>query len=99
MVKKVSSYIAQYPILRIAQSALHIISLADLFNQTPSQLLWEASSHTLQLMRKGCSYTYPPLSIARYSFIQLNGLEQCRVKKLAQGFNTGAQDSNPGPFS
>ena len=34
--KKVSSYIAQYPILRIAQSALHITSLADLFNQTPS---------------------------------------------------------------
>ena len=58
---KVSSYIVQYPILRIAQSALHITSLADLFNQTPSQLLWEASSHMLQLMREGCSYTYPPL--------------------------------------
>ena len=29
--KKVSSYIAQYPILRIAQSALHFTSLADLF--------------------------------------------------------------------
>ena len=50
--KKVRSYIAQYPILRIAQSALHITSLADLFNQTPSQLLWEASSHMLQLMRE-----------------------------------------------
>ena len=58
---KVRSYIAQYPILRIAQNAVHITSLADLFNQTPSQLLWEASSHTLQLMREGCSYTYPPL--------------------------------------
>ena len=50
----------------------------------------------LQLMREGCSYTYPQLSIARYSFIQLSELEQCRVKKLAQGFNTAAQDSNPG---
>ncbi|KAK2161145.1 hypothetical protein NP493_1599g00001 [Ridgeia piscesae] len=68
----VSSYIAQYPILRIAQSALHFTSLADLFTQTPSQLLWEASSHMLQLMREGCSYIYPPLSIARYSFIQLS---------------------------
>ena len=58
---KVSSYIAQYPILRTAQSALNITSLADLFNQTPSQLLWEASSHMLQLMREGSSYTYPPL--------------------------------------
>ena len=53
----------------------------------------------LQLMREGWSYTYPPLSIARYSFIQLSGLEQCRMKKLAQGFNTAAQDSNPGPLS
>ena len=34
-----------------------------------------------------------------YSFIQLSELEQCRVKKLAQGFNTAAQDSNLGPFS
>ena len=36
----------------------------------------------LQLMREGCSYTYPPLSIARYSFIQLSELEECRVKTL-----------------
>ena len=46
--KKVSSYIAQYPVLRTAQSALHFTSLTDLVNQTPSQLLWEASSHMLQ---------------------------------------------------
>ena len=78
---------------------LHFTSLTDLFNQTPSQLLWEASSHMLQLMHKGCSYTYPPLSTARYSFIQLSELEQCRVKKLAQSFNTVAQDSNPGSLS
>ena len=65
---KGSSYIAQYPILRTVQSALHFTSLTDLFTQTPSRLLWEASSHMLQLMREGCSYTYPPLSIARYSF-------------------------------
>ena len=36
---KVSSYIAQYPILKIVQSALHFTSLADLFNDTPSQLI------------------------------------------------------------
>ena len=53
----------------------------------------------LRLMREGCSYTNPPLSIARYSFIQLSGLEQCRVKTFAQGFNTAAQDSNPGSLS
>ena len=53
----------------------------------------------LQLMREGCSYTYPPLSIAKYSFIQLSELEQCRVKKRAQSFNIAAQDLNPGPHS
>ena len=50
--------------------------------QTPSKLLWEASSHMLQIMRDGYSCTCPPLSIARYSFTQLNDLEQCRVKNL-----------------
>ena len=93
---KASSYIAQYPVLRTAQSTLHFTSLTDLFTQTPSRLLWEASSHMLQLMHEGCLYTYPPLSVARYSLIQLSELEQCRMKKRAQGFNTAAQDSNPG---
>ena len=60
---KASSYIAQYPVLRTVQCALHFTSLTDLLTQTPSRLLWEASSHMLQLMREGCSYTYPPLSI------------------------------------
>ena len=96
---KASSYIAQYPVFRTVQSALHFTSLTDLFTQTPSRLLWEASSHRLQLMCKGYSYTYPPLSIARYAFIQLSELEQRRVKTLAQGFNTAAQDSNPGSHS
>ena len=96
---KASSYTAQYPVLRTIQSAIHFTSLTDLFTQTPSRLLWEASSHMLQLIREGCSYTYPPLSIARYSLIQLGELEKCRVKKLAQGFNTITQDSNPGSRS
>ena len=78
---------------------LRFVCPADLFTQTPSQLIWEASSHTLQLMREGCSYTYPPQSFATYSFIQLSELEQCRVKKLAHGFNTAAQESNPGSLS
>ena len=49
----------------------------------------------LQLMREGCyPYTYSPLSI-----VQLSELEQFRVKQHAQGFNTAAQDSNPGSRS
>ena len=90
--KQVSSYIVQYPILRAVQSAFTLYFLANLFNQTPSQLLWEASSRLLQLMHEDCTYTYPPLSIARYSLIQLGELEQCRVEKLAHGYNTVAQD-------
>ena len=42
---------------------------------------------------------HPPLSVARYSFIQLSELDQCRVTKLAQGFNTAAHDSNPGSLN
>ncbi|KAK2173792.1 hypothetical protein NP493_848g01030 [Ridgeia piscesae] len=57
-----------------------------MFNQTPSQLLWEASSHMLQLMREGCLCKYPPLSLARYSFIQLSELEQRREKKTYPRF-------------
>ena len=37
--KKASSYIAQYPVLRTVQSALHFTSLTDLFNQTLSASL------------------------------------------------------------
>ena len=31
--------------------------------------------------------------------MQLSELQQCRVKNLAQGFNTATQDSNPGSLS
>ena len=44
--------------------------VTDLFTQTPSQLLWEASSHMLQLTREDCSYTYPPVSIASLYYIR-----------------------------
>ena len=44
---------------------LHFISLADLFTQTPSQILWEASNTVY----------------SQYLFTQLSELEQCRVNK------------------
>ena len=79
--KKVSSYTEQYLLFWAVQSALHFTSPTDLFNQTPSQLLWETSSHMLQLMRGGSYIVYQPLSIARYTIMQLRKLEQCRVNK------------------
>ena len=60
--------------------------LADLLNQTPSLLLWEAFSHVVINSQKLLVHIYSPLSIAMYSFLQLSELGQCRVKKLAQGF-------------
>ena len=41
----------------------------------------------------------PPLFIGKYSFIQLNELEQCGVNKTCSRFNTAALDSNPGSIS
>ena len=71
-VKKASSYIVQFPVLRTIQSALHLTSLTDLFTQTPSRLLWKAFSYMLHLMREGCSYTYPPLSMYTHVYSWVN---------------------------
>ena len=38
----------------------------------------------LQVLCEGYSYRYPPLYIARYSFVPLYELEQCRVIKHAK---------------
>ena len=91
--KKVSFYIAQYPVHRTAQSAFtHYFPGRPVQSNTISTSLGSIQPHATINVRKA-------LSIARYSFIQLSELEQCRVKKLAQGFNTAAQDSNPGSLS
>ena len=63
---KASSYKTQYPVLRTVQSTLHFTSLTDLFTQTPSRLLWEASSHMLQLM---CERLLVHISTTVYSQI------------------------------
>ena len=41
-------------------------------------------SVTLQLLREDYSFTYPPLSIAKYSFIQQSELRQRGVNKIVQ---------------
>ena len=77
-----------FPSFSVFHCAYHgcaLYSLADLFNRRPSWLLWEAFSHAA-ILRRLLVHKYSSLSIARYSFIQLSELEQCRVKKLAQGF-------------
>ncbi|KAI0218327.1 F-box/LRR-repeat protein 16 [Lamellibrachia satsuma] len=47
--------------------SLEVLSLADLLIPTPPDLSWKHSA-TLQLLREDYSFTYHPLSVAKYSF-------------------------------
>ena len=76
-------YIALYPVRWTAQSALHFPPLADLFIPTPFSASL-GSILAMQQLRNDYSLTFPPLSIARYSFIQLSRLRRREVKENAQ---------------
>ena len=81
---KGSFYIAQYPVRWTAQSALHFLpSLTDLFILTPFSASL-GSILDIQQLRNDYSLTCPPLSIARYSFIQLSGLRRREENENAQ---------------
>ena len=88
-------YIALYPVHWTAQSALHIPPLADLFIPTPFSASL-GSILAMQQLRNDYSLTFPPLSIARYSFIQLSRLRRREVKENAQTSKRYQRDSNPG---
>ena len=81
--KKVWFYIALYPVRWTAQSALHFPPLADLFIPTPFSASL-GSILAMQQLRNDYSLTFPPLPIARYSFIQLSRLRRREVKENAQ---------------
>ena len=66
-------------------------SLADLFNRIPSRFLWEAFSHTAINAHGLFVHTYPPLSTAKYSLIQLNELDQYIVEHTCPRFNPAAK--------
>ena len=95
---KGSFYIAQYPVRWIAQSALHFFAFpgrpvhSDTNSASPGSILVRQ-----QLRAKTKSLTCPPLSIARYSFIQLSQLgPQWRERKCPISETVAKQDSNPG---
>ena len=73
--------VKRFPVLKTAQTTFTFTSLADLFYQTTSQLLWEASSHTA-INAQRLHIQIATISTARYSFTQLSELEQCRVKNM-----------------
>ena len=79
----VSSSIGRHPVLTV-QSALYFTFLANLFNQPPSQLIWEASNHaTIN---------------ARRQLIHMSNTVYCQVLSThsCPRFNIAAQDSNAG---
>ena len=55
---------------------------ADLFNRTPSRLLWEAFSHSAITARILFVYIDKPLFVFKYSFTQQSELWQCMLKRL-----------------
>ena len=97
-VKKVVFIIAQYPVRWTAQSASHFLpSLTDLFNPTPTRHSPGSILARQQLRAKTKSLTFPPLSIARYSFIQLSQQgRQWRERKCPIFETVPKGDSNPG---
>ena len=96
--KKVCFYIAQYPVRWTAQSASHFLpSLTDLFIPTPFSASPGSVLARQQLRAKTKSLTFPPLSIARYSFIQLSQQGRQWRERKCPIFETVAKgDSNPG---
>ena len=80
---KVCFYIAQYPVRWTAQSALHFSSTGrPVHSDTNSAYL--GSILAMKQLRNDYSLTCPPLSIARYSFIQLSRLRRREENENAQ---------------
>ena len=61
-----------------------LYSLANLFDWTSSWFLWGVFCHTAIYSQRLFTHKQSPLSIARYSFIQLSELEHNRVNELAK---------------
>ena len=89
------SLIALYPVHWTAQSALHFPPLADLFIPTPFSASL-GSILAMQQLRNDYTLTFPPLSIARYSFIQLSRLRRREVKENAQTSKRYQRGFEPG---
>ena len=88
-------HIALYPVRWTAQSALHSPPLADLFIPTPFSASL-GSILAMQQLRNDYSLTFPPLSIARYSFIQLSRLRRREMKENAQTSKRYQRGFEPG---
>ena len=92
---KVWFYIAPYPIRWTAQSALHFSSPGR-----PVHSNTNSASHgsilAMQQLRNDYSLTFPSLSIARYSFIQLSRLRRREEKENEQTSKRQQRGFEPG---
>ena len=95
---KGSFYIAQYPVRWTDQKRFTLFALpdrpvhSDTNSASPGSILARQ-----QLRAKTKSLTFPPLSIARYSFIQLSQQGRQWRERKCPIFETVAKgDSNPG---
>ena len=86
IIKQLITYIAQYPILRIAQSALHFTS----WQTCSTRFLWKASSQAAVNARRPFVY-YSTMPLAIYALVQLSELEHCRMEEFPR-FDTAAHD-------
>ena len=89
---KGSFYTAQYPVRWTARSASHFFPpLAELFIPTPFSAYPGSILATLQLRAKTKSLTFPPLSIATYSFTaeSTGALERTKMPNLRNGSKAG----------
>ena len=94
---KGSFYIAQYPVRWTAQSALHVSSPGRLVHSDTNSASPGSILVRQQLRAKTKSLTFPPTSIARYSFIQLSQQwRQWRERKCPIVETVQKGDSNPG---
>ena len=98
LIKKVKKVVFYIAIRRTAQSAVHYLpSLRDLFIPTPTRLHRGSILAMQQLRAMTKSLTFPPLSVARYSFIQLSQQgRQWRERKCPVFETVAKRDSNPG---
>ena len=90
---KVWFYIVQYPVRWTTQNALHFIPYQTCSFRQKCDFSGRLSG-ILQLLREHYSPTFPPLSIARYLFIELNELGVVERMKNAQDWKWQQRDSN-----
>ena len=92
---KVCFHVPKYPVRWTAQSTLHFTPWQTCSFRHQVDFSGKHSA-MLQLLHEDYSLTFPPLSITRYSSIQLSELGHCGENENAQASKQQRRDSNAG---